>query len=148
MAHLLASLESWVANRVILSIPTISLWAIPTELSSVTLTIIAYKSLTSMAKSSQLLAPKGQTQASSSFQGKQISKSRTKLLRCCRRTPMGQGGWDRNLTEQFKVRIFWGGHKIWKNLPLKRAIFQTFWKLHCCPDFLFFELKTSNFGSS
>ena len=22
----------------------------------------------------------------------------------------------------------------------KRSIFQTFWKLHCCPDFLFFEL--------
>ena len=28
----------------------------------------------------------------------------------------------------------------------KRSIFQTFWKLHCCPDFLFNELETSNFG--
>ena len=81
MAHLLASLESWVANRVILSIPITSLWAIPTELSLVTLTIIAYKSLTWMAKSSQLLAQREQTQASSSFQGKQISKSRANLLR-------------------------------------------------------------------
>ena len=29
---------------------------------------------------------------------------------------------------------------------ITRAIFQTFWKLHCCPDFLFFEIETSNFG--
>ena len=29
---------------------------------------------------------------------------------------------------------------------IKRAIFQTFWRLHCCPDFLFIELDTSNFG--
>ena len=28
----------------------------------------------------------------------------------------------------------------------KRAIFQTFWKLHCFPDFLFFEIETLNFG--
>ena len=28
----------------------------------------------------------------------------------------------------------------------KRAIFQTFWKPDCCPDFLFLELETSNFG--
>ena len=28
----------------------------------------------------------------------------------------------------------------------KRSIFQTFWKLHCCAKFLFFELETSNFG--
>ena len=29
---------------------------------------------------------------------------------------------------------------------LKRSIFQTFWKPDCCPDFLFLELETSNFG--
>ena len=45
-----------------------------------------------------------------------------------------------------KVRIFWEGHKIWKNLPLKRSIFQTFWKPDCCPNFLFFKLETSNFS--
>jgi hypothetical protein len=28
----------------------------------------------------------------------------------------------------------------------QKAIFQTFWKLHCCPEFLFFEIETSNFG--
>ena len=28
----------------------------------------------------------------------------------------------------------------------KRGIFQTFWKPDCCPDFLFLELETSNFG--
>ena len=28
----------------------------------------------------------------------------------------------------------------------KRAIFQTFWRLHCCAKFSFFELETSNFG--
>jgi len=28
----------------------------------------------------------------------------------------------------------------------KRAIFQTFWKLHCCAKSLFFELETSNCG--
>ena len=27
----------------------------------------------------------------------------------------------------------------------QRAIFQTFWKEHCCAKFLFFELETSNF---
>ena len=31
---------------------------------------------------------------------------------------------------------------------MKRSIFQTFWRLHCCAKFLFFELETSNFGSS
>ena len=30
----------------------------------------------------------------------------------------------------------------------KRAIFQTFWKVHCCTKSLFFEIETSNFGSS
>ena len=29
---------------------------------------------------------------------------------------------------------------------LERAIFQTFWKLHCCAKSLFFELETSNCG--
>ena len=29
---------------------------------------------------------------------------------------------------------------------LKRSIFQTFWKLHCCAKFLFIELETSNIG--
>ena len=33
-----------------------------------------------------------------------------------------------------------------KKLIIKRSIFQTFWRLHCCPKFLFFELETSNFG--
>ena len=33
-----------------------------------------------------------------------------------------------------------------KNLPLKRSIVQTFWKLHCVTKSLFFELETSNFG--
>ena len=47
-----------------------------------------------------------------------------------------------------KVRIVWVGHKIWKNLPLKRSIFQTFWKVHCVTKSLFFELETPNFGSS
>ena len=28
----------------------------------------------------------------------------------------------------------------------KRAIFQTFWKLHCCAKSLFLELETSNCG--
>ena len=27
-----------------------------------------------------------------------------------------------------------------------RSIFQTFWKVHCCPDFSFLELETSNLG--
>ena len=35
-----------------------------------------------------------------------------------------------------------------KKITFERAIFQTFWKLHCCAKFLFFELETSNFGSS
>ena len=30
----------------------------------------------------------------------------------------------------------------------KRAIFQTFWRIHSCAKFLSFELETSNFGSS
>ena len=33
-----------------------------------------------------------------------------------------------------------------RNLQEERAFFQTFWKLHCCPNFLFFEIETSNFG--
>ena len=28
----------------------------------------------------------------------------------------------------------------------ERSIFQTFWKPDCCPNFLFFELETSNFS--
>ena len=43
-----------------------------------------------------------------------------------------------------KVQIFWEGHKIWKNLPLKRSIFQTFWKPHCCTKFLFLEIMTTD----
>ena len=30
----------------------------------------------------------------------------------------------------------------------QRAIFQTFWKVHCCTKSLFFDIETSNFGSS
>ena len=45
-----------------------------------------------------------------------------------------------------KVHTFWESHKIWKNLPLKRSIFQSLWRLDCCPDFLFIELDTSNLG--
>ena len=30
---------------------------------------------------------------------------------------------------------------------IKRSIFQTFWKVHCCAISLFFELETSNLGS-
>ena len=30
----------------------------------------------------------------------------------------------------------------------ERAIFQTFWRLHCVTKSLFFEIETSNFGSS
>ena len=30
----------------------------------------------------------------------------------------------------------------------KRSIFQTFWKVHCVTKSLFFEIETSNFGSS
>ena len=26
------------------------------------------------------------------------------------------------------------------------SIFQTFWKVYCCPDFLFLKVETSNFG--
>ena len=33
-------------------------------------------------------------------------------------------------------------------LNRQRSIFQIFWRLHCCAKFLFFELETSNFGSS
>ena len=29
---------------------------------------------------------------------------------------------------------------------IQRSIFQNFRKVHCCPDFLFLELETSNFG--
>ena len=29
----------------------------------------------------------------------------------------------------------------------KRRIFKTFWKIHGCPNFLFFELETLNLGS-
>ena len=29
---------------------------------------------------------------------------------------------------------------------LERAIFQTLWRLHCCTNFLFFKLETSNFS--
>ena len=36
--------------------------------------------------------------------------------------------------------------RILHALYIKRSIFQTFWRLHCCPDFLFIELDTSNFG--
>ena len=32
--------------------------------------------------------------------------------------------------------------------PFERAIFQTFWRVHCCTKSLFFEIETSNFGSS
>ena len=54
----------------------------------------------------------------------------------------------------FKLRISWilkfryseKATKFEKNLPLKRSIFQTFWKLHCCAKFLFIELETSNIG--
>ena len=40
----------------------------------------------------------------------------------------------------YDARTFWGF--------FERAIFQIFWKDDCCTDFLFFELETSNFGSS
>ena len=35
---------------------------------------------------------------------------------------------------------------VFEDLKFKRAIFQTFWKVHCCAKFLFFELETLNFG--
>ena len=35
----------------------------------------------------------------------------------------------------------------WPFVLLTRAIFQSFWRLHCCAKFLFFELETLNFGS-
>ena len=69
---------------------------------------------------------------------------------------------------KFRVTKFWCqvvpavcslGTWVWWRRPLtgfvkfrpristfKRAIFQTFWKVHCCPDFLFLKLETSNFG--
>ena len=39
-----------------------------------------------------------------------------------------------------------GHEKISKKNISERALFQTFWRLHCCPDFLFIELDASNFG--
>ena len=38
-----------------------------------------------------------------------------------------------------------GDEKTWQH---KRAIFQTFWRLHCVTKSLFFELETPYFGSS
>ena len=40
------------------------------------------------------------------------------------------------------VYILDSRHKI-----IKRRIFQTCWKVHCCTKSLFFELETSNLGS-
>ena len=48
---------------------------------------------------------------------------------------------------------FWDHSGVWPKVSMafedfkfKKSIFQTFWKVHCCPDFLFFEIETSNFG--
>ena len=55
--------------------------------------------------------------------------------------------WDRNL---YKILSEFPDVYTWESpySPSKpeRSIFQTFWKIHCCPDFLFLELETSNFG--
>ena len=48
--------------------------------------------------------------------------------------------WDPLLTWYLHAQYF-------ISLP-KRAIFQTFWRLYCCTKSLFFEIETSNFGSS
>ena len=37
-------------------------------------------------------------------------------------------------------------NNVWLFDKSERSIFQTFWKPDCCPDFLFLELETSNFG--
>ena len=49
------------------------------------------------------------------------------------------------------VEIFWWCFRnISRNMSFEfcgeRAIFQTFWKVHCCAKFLFFELETSKIG--
>ena len=60
------------------------------------------------------------------------------------------------LIESRVLKILWS--EVWKggfqliHTPLKlwplfkRSIFQTLWRLHCCPGFLLIELDTSNFG--
>ena len=42
---------------------------------------------------------------------------------------------------------WWAIFLVFSQVLCERAIFQTFWRLHCCPDSLFFEIETSNFGS-
>ena len=36
-------------------------------------------------------------------------------------------------------------HEVKCCIKAREAVFQTFWKVHCCTKFLFFELETSNF---
>ena len=38
------------------------------------------------------------------------------------------------------------GYLMFPCKAFKRSIFQTFWRLHCCTNCLFFDLEISNFG--
>ena len=44
----------------------------------------------------------------------------------------------------------WKFKRVWnvQRQMSERAIFQTFWRVHICTKSLFFEIETSNFGSS
>ena len=48
--------------------------------------------------------------------------------------------WNSNTDQYSDQKIRWPKNSF------ERSIFQTFWKVHCCPDFLFLKLETSNFG--
>ena len=78
------------------------------------------------------------------------------------RRAVGTGGKRRQSSQKCFMNMYIQGfHQVWyqggvkstvsgvvEDLMFKRAIFQTFWRVHCCPDSLFFEIETSNFGSS
>ena len=57
---------------------------------------------------------------------------------------LADSGFFKNFYNQAGVKstVSW----VFEDLKFKRSIFQTFWRLHCCANFLFFELDTSNFG--
>ena len=56
-------------------------------------------------------------------------------------------GWaSKSLTWKNKNVIKKSKNQKLKIKSCKRRIFRTFWKIHSCPGFLFFELETLNFG--